>query len=54
VDGRWEARHCSARYGTAQPVPHTGYENELLREAAGGKPVLLDFKLPQRLRRARR
>jgi hypothetical protein len=53
-DGRWEARHCSARYGTAQPVPHTGYENELLREAAGGKPVLLDFKLPQRLRRARR
>jgi len=50
-DGRWEARHCSAKYGTAQPVPHTGYENELLREAAGGKPVLLDFKLPAAERR---
>ena len=34
-------RRCSKRYGPAQGVPLTGYENEQLREAAGGKPVLL-------------
>jgi hypothetical protein len=52
-DGRWEVRRCAAKYGTAQPVPRTGYENEQLREAAGGKPVLLDLTVPQRSPRAR-
>jgi hypothetical protein len=51
-DGRWEMRRCSAKYGPAQGVPLTGYENERLRAAAGGKPVLL--KDLRRSRRAQR
>jgi hypothetical protein len=52
-DGRWEMRRCSAKLGPAQGVPLTGYENERLREAAGGKPVLLT-RSSRTSRRARR
>ena len=51
-DGRWELRRCSPKYGRAQGVPLTGYENERVREAAAGKPVLL--KDLRRSRHARR
>ena len=51
TDARWEARPCSSRYGTAQPVPRTGYENWQLHDAAGGRPVLLDLRLPAAGRR---
>jgi hypothetical protein len=56
ADGRWEARRCSAKLGKASPTPRTGYENEQLRIAAGGKPVLLalTLKAPRRSRHARR
>jgi hypothetical protein len=50
-DGRWEARRCSRRLGSAAPTPRTGYENEQLRVAAGGKPVLLALRLRPRARR---
>ena len=52
-DGRWETRRCSPRYGPAKGVPLTGYENEQLREAAGGRPVLLT-RSSRTSRRARR
>jgi hypothetical protein len=51
-DGRWEMRHCSKKLGPAQGVPRTGYENWRLREAAGGRPVLLrDLRRSRRARR---
>jgi hypothetical protein len=50
-DGRWEARRCSTKLGAAAPTPHTGYENEQLRVASGGKPVLLALRLSARARR---
>ena len=48
-------RRAAARpgCGPAQGVPLTGYENERLREAAGGRPVLLR-RSTRRCRRARR
>jgi hypothetical protein len=66
ADGRWEARRCSAKLGTAHPTPRTGYENEQLRIAAAGRPALLELalkaprglelalKAPRRSRHARR
>jgi hypothetical protein len=53
-DGRWEMRRCSKKLGAAQPVPRTGYENERLRAAAGGKPVLLSLRLTRNNRTHRR
>jgi hypothetical protein len=51
-DGRWELRRCSPKYGPARGVPLTGYENERVREAAAGKPVLLtDLRRSRHARR---
>jgi hypothetical protein len=50
-DGRWEARRCGNKLGPAAATPRTGYENEQLRVAADGKPVLLALRLSSRARR---
>src|SRR4051812_17246997 len=53
-DGRWEMRRCSKKLGAAQPAPRTGYENEQLRAAAAGRPVLLSLRLMRNIRTHRR